>query len=235
MSEFFKDLKVKGKNCQLPEGTDAQMTEHWTLTGATFFAMTLVTTIGYGSFAPSTDAGRAFSVAYSVVGIVVFGQCLAVIISTVWLPLFQAIDARLICLKKLPQQGLANRAAFAMVCIVVLMPFMTLSSLTFMHWQSWSFWESMYFMWITFSTIGLGDVTPDTDSPFRVTVVILHATLGLSLVAALVGYLTNILSGVQETIVSAMDADGDGELTVNDFLKHMKRLSSVSQPGTSKV
>lgn len=54
---------------------DANWTEvhdvHWNFAGATFFAFTLMTTIGYGSFAPATANGRIFTMIYAPFGIAV--------------------------------------------------------------------------------------------------------------------------------------------------------------------
>lgn len=41
----------------------------WNYYSAIFYAMTLFTTIGYGSIACHTEFGKAFSIIYSIVGI----------------------------------------------------------------------------------------------------------------------------------------------------------------------
>ena len=43
--------------------------KEWTLSGATFFSLTVVTTIGYGFIAPVSDFGRTFTLFYSIIGI----------------------------------------------------------------------------------------------------------------------------------------------------------------------
>jgi len=52
---------------------------NWDFWSATMFAFTVVTTIGYGTFAPSTAGGRAFTVIYALLGIPTAGVALAVI------------------------------------------------------------------------------------------------------------------------------------------------------------
>ena len=70
---------------------------HWTVSGATFYSLTVITTIGYGSFAPKTLGGRTFTIFYAMFGISVIGLLLsnlAIVIgdlfksvaSRVWLP-----------------------------------------------------------------------------------------------------------------------------------------------------
>eukprot|EP01062_Namystynia_karyoxenos_P012680 TRINITY_DN14582_c0_g1_i1.p1 TRINITY_DN14582_c0_g1~~TRINITY_DN14582_c0_g1_i1.p1 ORF type:complete len:605 (+),score=149.42 TRINITY_DN14582_c0_g1_i1:82-1815(+) len=50
---------------------------HWTVSGSAFFALTVITTIGYGGFAPETHKGRVITVFFGIVGIGVIGQMLA--------------------------------------------------------------------------------------------------------------------------------------------------------------
>ena len=44
----------------------------WNFKDAIYFAATVVTTIGYGSIAPSTDIGRIFVYVYGIFGIALF-------------------------------------------------------------------------------------------------------------------------------------------------------------------
>jgi hypothetical protein len=45
---------------------------NWEMPSAIFFVTTIVTTIGYGTFAPGTDAGKTFTVIFAFIGI---GKC----------------------------------------------------------------------------------------------------------------------------------------------------------------
>ena len=55
--------------------------ENWTFFSSCMFGFTLVTTIGYGSFAPATDGGKALLVVFSLFGIPLAGTTL-VLLST---------------------------------------------------------------------------------------------------------------------------------------------------------
>lgn len=50
---------------------------NWDIGGSFYYCFTLVTTIGYGSFGPSTDGGKLFTIFYMLVGIPLFGFLLA--------------------------------------------------------------------------------------------------------------------------------------------------------------
>ena len=49
---------------------------NWTLNGAVFFMLTIMTTIGYGTFSPSTALGMAMVITCGSISIVVFGWCI---------------------------------------------------------------------------------------------------------------------------------------------------------------
>lgn len=53
--------------------------DDWNFWGSFFFSTTIVTTVGYGSFAPQTVQGKIFLIVYSLVGICVAGQVFGVI------------------------------------------------------------------------------------------------------------------------------------------------------------
>ena len=54
-----------------------QYTNNWTFLNALIFSFTIITTIGYGTFTPSTIAGQIFLVVYSCFAIPLSGIALA--------------------------------------------------------------------------------------------------------------------------------------------------------------
>ena len=53
--------------------------DNWTFESAIVFSFTIVTTIGYGTFTPTTGLGRIFLVVYALIGIPIAGIALAFI------------------------------------------------------------------------------------------------------------------------------------------------------------
>uniref|UniRef100_A0AAQ6IP66 Potassium channel domain-containing protein n=1 Tax=Anabas testudineus TaxID=64144 RepID=A0AAQ6IP66_ANATE len=60
-----------------PIGDTSYNSSHWDLGSAFFFAGTVITTIGYGNIAPSTQGGKIFCILYAIFGIPLFGFLLA--------------------------------------------------------------------------------------------------------------------------------------------------------------
>uniref|UniRef100_A0A803T2P8 Potassium two pore domain channel subfamily K member 10 n=1 Tax=Anolis carolinensis TaxID=28377 RepID=A0A803T2P8_ANOCA len=60
-----------------PVGDSSNSSSHWDLGSAFFFAGTVITTIGYGNIAPSTEGGKIFCILYAIFGIPLFGFLLA--------------------------------------------------------------------------------------------------------------------------------------------------------------
>uniref|UniRef100_A0A8D1SUG0 2P domain potassium channel Talk-1 n=1 Tax=Sus scrofa TaxID=9823 RepID=A0A8D1SUG0_PIG len=147
--QVIMEAWVKGVN---PKGNSTNPS-NWDFGSSFFFAGTVVTTIGYGNLAPSTEAGQVFCVFYALVGIplnVVFLNHLGT-----------GLRAHLTALERWEDQprrsqllqtlGLALFLALGTMLILIFPP------MVFSHVEGWSFGEGFYFAFITLSTIGFGD------------------------------------------------------------------------------
>jgi hypothetical protein len=67
--------------------------EDWRLIDAFYFSITTLTTVGYGDFAPKTDAGKLFTVVYLVIGLGAIATFVTTVIQRA--PLWQKAEARL--------------------------------------------------------------------------------------------------------------------------------------------
>ncbi|XP_055470962.1 potassium channel subfamily K member 16-like isoform X2 [Psammomys obesus] len=140
---------VKGVN---PKGNSTNPS-NWDFGSSFFFAGTVVTTIGYGNLAPSTEAGQVFCVFYALIGIplnVLFlnhlGTGLRAYLTT--LDRWEEHSRRSQLLQVL---GLALFLTLGTLVILIF------PAMLFSHVEGWSFGEGFYFAFITLSTIGFGD------------------------------------------------------------------------------
>ena len=62
----------------------AEPTHNWGSGGSWYFSTTIVSTIGYGDFAPVTFAGRTFTMFYALSGIGIFGNAADTSVSFRW-------------------------------------------------------------------------------------------------------------------------------------------------------
>ncbi|XP_063543126.1 potassium channel subfamily K member 9-like [Cydia strobilella] len=162
--------------------------QQWKFTGAFYYATTVLTTIGYGHSTPSTVGGKLFTMFYAIVGI------------PLGLIMFQSIGERVNRLSSVIIKSLKHamncKATSAsevdLICVVT-----TLSSLTiaggaaaFSKFEGWSYFDSVYYCFITLTTIGFGDmVALQKDNalnrkPSYVMFALIFILFGLAIVAA---------------------------------------------------
>ncbi|XP_068603295.1 potassium channel subfamily K member 9 [Brachionichthys hirsutus] len=127
----------------------------WKFAGSFYFAITVITTIGYGHAAPGTDAGKAFCMFYAVLGI------------PLTLVMFQSLGERMntfvkYLLKRIKKCCGMNITDVSMENMVTVGFFSCVGTLcigaaAFSHYEDWSFFQSYYYCFITLTTIGFGD------------------------------------------------------------------------------
>ncbi|XP_037540660.1 potassium channel subfamily K member 15 [Nematolebias whitei] len=127
----------------------------WKFAGSFYFAITVITTIGYGHAAPGTDAGKVFCMFYAVLGI------------PLTLVMFQSLGERMntfvrYLLHKI-KQCLGFRRTEVSMENMVLVGFLSclgtlcVGAAAFSHFEGWSFFHAYYYCFITLTTIGFGD------------------------------------------------------------------------------
>ncbi|KAM9382424.1 potassium channel subfamily K member 3 [Phaethornis superciliosus] len=127
----------------------------WKFAGSFYFAITVITTIGYGHAAPSTDGGKVFCMVYALLGIpltLVMFQSLGERINTFVRYLLHRIKK---CLgMRRPEVSMANMVTIGFFsCISTL----CIGAAAFSYYEHWSFFHAYYYCFITLTTIGFGD------------------------------------------------------------------------------
>ncbi|KAL6034101.1 hypothetical protein STEG23_024956 [Scotinomys teguina] len=160
----------------------------WRFAGSFYFAITVITTIGYGHAAPGTDSGKVFCMFYALLGI------------PLTLVTFQSLGERLNalvrCLLLAAKRCLGlqrpNVSAENMVVAGLLLCAATLAlgAAAFAHFEGWTFFHAYYYCFITLTTIGFGDfVALQRDEalqrkPPYVAFSFLYILLGLTVIGA---------------------------------------------------
>ncbi|XP_010874253.1 potassium channel subfamily K member 15 [Esox lucius] len=127
----------------------------WKFAGSFYFAITVITTIGYGHAAPGTDAGKVFCMFYALLGI------------PLTLVMFQSLGERMNTfvryLLRRAKQCLGLRRTEVSMENMVLVGFLScistlcVGAAAFSHYEGWTFFHAYYYCFITLTTIGFGD------------------------------------------------------------------------------
>ncbi|XP_072569326.1 potassium channel subfamily K member 15 isoform X2 [Paramormyrops kingsleyae] len=160
----------------------------WKFAGSFYFAITVITTIGYGHSAPGTDAGKLFCMFYAVLGI------------PLTLVMFQSLGERMntfvrFLLKKV-KECLHMRKTEVSMENMVLVGFLScigtlcIGAAAFSHFEGWTFFHAYYFCFITLTTIGFGDLVALQkkedlqEKPPYVAFSFMYILLGLTVIGA---------------------------------------------------
>ncbi|XP_018797056.1 PREDICTED: open rectifier potassium channel protein 1 isoform X2 [Bactrocera latifrons] len=136
----------------------------WTFYHSFFFAFTVCSTVGYGNIYPTTLAGRLIMIFYSIIGIPVNGILFAGL-GDYFGKTFELIYRRYKKFKLSrdkhyvpPQLGLLTAILIALIPGIGI--FILLPALVFTYFEKWSYSISIYFAYVTTTTIGFGDFVP---------------------------------------------------------------------------
>ncbi|XP_041851473.1 potassium channel subfamily K member 6 [Melanotaenia boesemani] len=160
--ERFLDRVLKANKYGVSVLRNSSEASNWDLASSMFFANTLVTTVGYGRTSPLSDAGKAFSIFYALVGVPFTMLVLTACVQRLMYPLVLAPVGLL------QRLGLEPRPAtmvhfFLLLLVVVLCFFVAPAAVFNVVEMSWTFLDGIYFCFISLCTIGLGDFVPATQ------------------------------------------------------------------------
>lgn len=133
---------------------------NWDFISSLFFASTVLTTTGYGHKVPLSDGGKAFCIVYIVLGI----PATLLLLSAVVQRIMVVVTRRPVAyFHRRWAVSRTKTATVHAVCLTVLMALLLVifPALVFTSVEEdWSFLESLYFCFISLTTIGLGDYVP---------------------------------------------------------------------------
>lgn len=128
----------------------------WSFAGSVYFTSVTITTIGYGHSVPQTMSGQIFCMIYACIGI------------PLNLTMFQALGERMgvlmsHLLRKLKRRMGMKNTDVSLIHLVILglviwCAFLAAGAAMFTHYERWDFFQSLYYFFVTLTTIGFGDM-----------------------------------------------------------------------------
>ena len=117
------------------------------------------------------------------------------------------------------------------VAVVILLIYILLGAFMYTFWEDWNYLESFYFVFISISTIGFGDVLPAHPKFFILSSV--YIFIGLSLVSMCINVAIEFFS---ETAVKAREKMGEAKKKIGEKYTEAKdRVQQVGQDLKSNI
>uniref|UniRef100_A0A224YW85 Potassium channel subfamily K member 1 n=1 Tax=Rhipicephalus zambeziensis TaxID=60191 RepID=A0A224YW85_9ACAR len=143
---------------------------NWSFGHSFFFSSTIITTIGYGNITPLSTGGKIFCIVYGLIGIPLTLILLSAFVERLLIPvtyILQFLNSRLGHLYQAFNIRVLHLFIVGLLVVVFffLVPAAIFSSLE----PEWDYVDSLYYCFISLTTIGLGDFTPGDsyEQPYR--------------------------------------------------------------------
>ncbi|XP_007563465.1 potassium channel subfamily K member 15-like [Poecilia formosa] len=203
----------------------------WKFSGSFYFAITVITTIGYGHVVPCTDAGKTFCMFYAVLGI------------PLTLIMFQSLGERINTLVRYllrrAKRGLGLRETEVSMGNMVLVGLLScvgtlcVGAAAFSHFEDWTFFNAYYYCFVTLTTIGFGDFVAlkKTDAlqrrPPYVAFCFVYTLVGLTVTGAFLNLVVLRFLTVSSDVRTAERED-------EQLLKEEEEESDAADGGSSR-
>ncbi|CAF1616023.1 unnamed protein product [Rotaria magnacalcarata] len=156
--------------------TDVSYNQKWTFSTAMLYSATVITTVGYGNIAPKSILGKVTTCIYAMFGIPIMIMCLTntgdllAFFFIKYYSLTINFSQRMIRRRRQKRRQ-RSKLSFEIddetvqhvpiaATLGVLALYIVAGAVLFSHWEGWSYVDGAYFSFITFTTIGLGDLVP---------------------------------------------------------------------------
>lgn len=156
---------INANNRGVSAVNNATMEPNWSFGQSLFFSSTVITTIGYGHVTPLSEGGRVFCIVYALIGIPITLILLTAYVERLMIPTtlcLQFLNSRL---GHLYQAFHIRILHLCIVGVLVLTLFFFIPAGIFAYLEpDWDYLDSLYYCFISLTTIGLGDLIPGDSS-----------------------------------------------------------------------
>jgi len=226
--------------------------EQWPVVDSIYFACVTFTTVGYGDPYPSNDSSRAFTCVFALYGVVILGLLVGLVGQTIVEKHNAYVEAakakaqeRVLqmfgdephdetpTLLRPNEKSLFETMRDIIVLEAPIVIVIALISLGIGHYEGWSVISSIYYGVITSSTVGYGDVSPQSNEMRMVAIV--FTPIAVSVFCEVLGRIAGAYMARQTAIaekaflnrqltltdIERMDLNKDGKVTWGEFAAFM--------------
>ncbi|KAL3977861.1 hypothetical protein ACER0C_018923 [Sarotherodon galilaeus] len=186
----------------------------WKFISSFYFAITVITTIGYGHAVPCTSAGKAFCMFYALLGI------------PLTLVMFQSLVERINTFQGLGlQKTEVSMGNMVLVGLLSWVSTLFVGAAAFSYFEGWSFFNASYYCFVTLTTIGFGDFvalqTKDAlqKQPTYVAFSFMYILVGLTVIGAFLNLVVLRFLTVSSEEQEYREIVDTGEETAEDLCK----------------
>lgn len=226
------------------DGTD-EWDYDWVFSKSLLFTITIMTTIGYGHISPKTFGGKLFCIGYALIGIpllLVFmkdiGDLMADGVRWMYSRLccrwcrVRRRDAELAPTADKKAKNIMNDEVGKetymptdmvivpiMVNLIIIFVFLFVGAVIFAAWEGWDIASSIYFCFVTLTTIGFGDMVPEnafleaTKSVygiFKLAFTVIYCIFGIMLISLALNLMQEQVLEKVRWIASEIGMSGSG-------------------------
>lgn len=159
---------------------------NWSLGQSFLFTVTVVTTIGYGHIHPLTNTGKTACIVYAIIGIPFTLIFLSAIVQRLLAPTFKLLSSFIRMCPNMDTFRVRLIHLALMGSMYLLLSIMVPTALFWILEPDWSFLDGVYFVFISLTTIGLGDYIPGDNPAMAEYQTIYKTCVGLFLLFGLV-------------------------------------------------
>lgn len=148
--EYFERIRVN-----IIKSRPYQAEVQWKFPGALYFSLVVVAAIGYGHSTPKTAGGKIFCMGYALAGIplcIIMFQSVGERLNTFISYLLKQIKK---CFRMKKTEVSQTDLIFVTTNLSTII--ITVGAFVFSHYEEWRYIDSVYYCFITLTTIGFGD------------------------------------------------------------------------------
>ncbi|XP_073992952.1 potassium channel subfamily K member 1-like isoform X2 [Rhodnius prolixus] len=169
LEELIEEV-VRASNRGVSAAQNVSGEPNWSFGQSLFFSSTVVTTIGYGHVTPLSKGGKVFCMIYAMFGIPLTLVLLSALVERLMIPstvFLQFLNSRLGHLYQPFNIRVLHLALITsgLVALFILLPAALFAALE----PEWDYLDSLYYCFISLTTVGLGDYIPGDypNQPYR--------------------------------------------------------------------